>query len=105
MPSTHVDPIAALASEGAEQLVAEELLRILVERLHPRVALACSVQKEESVPLDMLFRVEPKARVFAIDTHYHFPETYELWREVERRYGTEIEAFQGPDVAELTATR
>ena len=36
--------------------------------------------------LDMLFSAEPKARVFAIDTHYLFPETYEFWREVEQRY-------------------
>ena len=46
--------------------------------------------------LDMLFAVEPKARVFAIDTHYLFPETYELWREVERRYDTKVEVFEGP---------
>ena len=54
--------------------------------------------------LDMLFSVEPKARVFAIDTHYLFPETYELWREVERRYDTKIELFEGPSADELTAT-
>ena len=45
--------------------------------------------------LDMLFALEPKARVFAIDTHYLFPETYALWREVERRYDTKIEVFEG----------
>ena len=84
MTSTHVDPIADLARSGAaESLSAEELLATLVQHLHPRVALACSFQKEESILLDMLFRIEPKARVFAIDTHHLFPETYELWREVE----------------------
>ena len=50
------------------------------------------------------FAVEPKARVFAIDTHYLFPETYELWREVEQRYDTKIEVFEGPSAEELTAT-
>ncbi|MBV8562339.1 MAG: phosphoadenosine phosphosulfate reductase family protein, partial [Actinobacteria bacterium] len=63
-----------------------------------RVALACSFQKEESVLLEMLFALEPKARVFAIDTHHLFPETYELWREVEARYGTTVEVFAGPQV-------
>ena len=48
--------------------------------------------------LDMLFALEPKARVFAIDTHYLFPETYELWREVERRYDTKVEVFEGAPV-------
>jgi phosphoadenosine phosphosulfate reductase len=52
----------------------------------------------------MLFGLEPKARVFAIDTHYLFPETYELWREVERRYATKVEAFEGPSPEELAAT-
>jgi phosphoadenosine phosphosulfate reductase len=51
----------------------------------------------------MLFALEPKARVFALDTHYLFPETYELWREVERRYATAIEVFEGPSPEELSA--
>jgi phosphoadenosine phosphosulfate reductase len=50
------------------------------------------------VLLDMLFALEPKARVFAIDTHYLFPETYELWREVEQRYDTKVEVFEGAPV-------
>ena len=49
-------------------------------------------------------RIEPKARVFAIDTHYLFPETYELWREVEQRYDTKVEVFEGPSAEELAAT-
>src|SRR5205823_5001919 len=44
------------------------------------------------------FGPEPKARVFALDTHYLFPETYELWREVERRYDTKVEVFEGAPV-------
>ena len=53
--------------------------------------------------LDMLFGIEPKARVFAIDTHYLFPETYELWREVEQRYDTKVEVFEGPSAEQLAA--
>ena len=92
------------AAERGGSSNAEELLAPLVERFHPRISLACSFQKEESVLLDMLFAIEPKARVFAIDTHYLFPETYELWREVERRYDTKIEVFEGPSVEALAAT-
>jgi phosphoadenosine phosphosulfate reductase len=46
----------------------------------------------------MLFALEPKARVFAIDTHHLFPETYEHWQQVEQRYGIAIEKFEGPPV-------
>ncbi|MFL5953858.1 MAG: phosphoadenylyl-sulfate reductase [Gaiellaceae bacterium] len=83
-----------------ESLNAEEILRFCLETFPGKVSLACSFQKEESVLLDMLFALEPKARVFAIDTHYLFPETYELWREVEQRYDTKIEVFEGAPVEE-----
>jgi phosphoadenosine phosphosulfate reductase len=78
-----------------ESLKAEDILRFCVETFPGRLALACSFQKEESVLLDMVFAIDPKARVFAIDTHYLFPETYELWREVEKRYDTKVEVFVG----------
>ena len=78
-----------------ESWPAQRVVEFVLGEFPGRVALACSFQKEESVLLDMLFELEPKARVFAIDTHHLFPETYELWREVERRYDTTIERFAG----------
>jgi phosphoadenosine phosphosulfate reductase len=81
----------------------EQILAYVLEQFPGRVALACSFQKEETVLLDMLFALEPKARVFAIDTHYLFPETYAYWRDVEKRYGTTIEVFEGPSPEELAA--
>jgi phosphoadenosine phosphosulfate reductase len=89
-----------LSEAEIEALSAEEVLRSCVDRFGGKVALACSFQKEETVLLDLLFGIDPKARVFAIDTRYLFPETYELWREVERRYGTTIERFEGAPVEE-----
>jgi phosphoadenosine phosphosulfate reductase len=77
---------------------AQRVVELVVGAFPGGVALACSFQKEESVLLDMLFELEPQARVFAIDTHHLFPETHELWREVERRYGTTIERFEGGPV-------
>jgi phosphoadenosine phosphosulfate reductase len=81
-----------------ESMKAEEILRFCVETFGDKLALACSFQKEETVLLDLLFGIEPKARVFAIDTHHLFPETYELWREVEQRYQTKVEVFEGATV-------
>jgi phosphoadenosine phosphosulfate reductase len=81
-----------------EALGAREVLAFVLERFPGKVALACSFQKEETVLLDMLFELEPMARVFAIDTHYLFPETYEYWKQVEQRYGTTVEVFEGPAV-------
>ncbi|HYM59131.1 MAG TPA: phosphoadenylyl-sulfate reductase [Solirubrobacteraceae bacterium] len=87
----------------AEALSAEELLAWAVERFHPRLALACSFQKEEAVLLDLLLTVQPRARVFALDTGVLFDETYETWRRVEERYGVRIEPYAGPTLAEQAA--
>jgi phosphoadenosine phosphosulfate reductase len=81
-----------------ESFSPEAILAFVLERFAGRVALACSFQKEETILLEMLFALDPKARVFAIDTHHLFPETYEYWKQVELRYGTTIEVFEGPPV-------
>ena len=95
-------PTLQLPSD-VESLTAEDVLGFVLERFPGRVALACSFQKEESVLLELLFALEPKARVFTIDTHHLFPETYALWREVERRYDTKVEVFAGPSPDEVAA--
>src|SRR6476620_497817 len=82
---------------------AQEILRFCLDSFPGRVSLACSFQKEEAVLLDLLLGIDPKARVFAIDTHFLFPETYELWREVEQRYDLKVEVFEGPSAEQLAA--
>ena len=98
MSDRSVDIEALVADHGGESLSALEVVAALVERFGRRVALACSFQKEETVLLDMLLRVDPRARVFALDTGVLFPETYATWRAVEQRYGITIEAAQGPSL-------
>lgn len=96
--------VAELVGDAdVEALSAEQVVETVLERLHPNVALACSFQKEESVLLDMLLTREPHARVFALDTHVLFPETYAVWRAVEQRYATRIEVFEGPSLGRQAA--
>jgi phosphoadenosine phosphosulfate reductase len=73
--------------------VAEDIVAEAVDRFHPRLVLACSFQKEESVLIDMVTRVAPDARVFTIDTGVLFPETYAIWKQVEDRYGLKVEIY------------
>src|SRR5215207_6864244 len=82
---------AAGRARGLPTTAAEDTLRLAIERHHPSLVMACSFQKEESVLIDMLMRIEPNARVFTIDTGVLFPETYEVWRKVEDRYGLRVE--------------
>ena len=84
--------------EGAS---AVEVLDYAVERFHPRLTMACSFQKEESVLVHMLLGIEPAARVFTIDTGVLFPETLSTWRAFEDRFGVNVEVVdarsdQGP---------
>ena len=87
-----------------EALSAGEVIDAALERLHPSMALACSFQKEESVLLDMLLEREPRARIFTLDTHVLFPESYALWRELEQRYGIKLEVYEGPSLGRQAAT-
>jgi phosphoadenosine phosphosulfate reductase len=63
-----------------------------------RAVLLCSFQKEESVLLDELLRLDyvesppPQAvRIVTIDTGVLFPETLATWRAFEERFGVQIE--------------
>ena len=93
-----------LLAQRSESLTAAELLAALVKRFGPRGARAGAVQKEVSVLRGRRVAGPPKARGVADDAHYLFPETYELWREVERRYDTTIEVFEGPSADDLATT-
>ena len=67
--------------------------------------LLCSFQKEESVLIDELFRLDQgtgdAVRIVTIDTGVLFPETLQTWRDFEDRFGVEIEVFDAssPDGA------
>ena len=91
--------MTALAIEELEYAGAEEILAYAVEQFHPRLTMACSFQKEESVLLHMLTAVCDDPRVFTIDTGVLFPETLETWRRFEDRFGIRIEAIdaRSPD--------
>ncbi len=84
--------MTALAIEELEYAGAEEILTYAVEQFHPRLTMACSFQKEESVLLHMLSAVCDEPRVFTIDTGVLFPETYQTWKQFEERFGIRIEA-------------
>ena len=78
-----------------EPLSPQETLAYCVEEFSPRLYVASSFQKEASVVMDMLLKIDPDARFFTLDTGFLFPETYETWKRLEERYGIEIEVYQG----------
>jgi phosphoadenosine phosphosulfate reductase len=60
-----------------------------------RAVLLCSFQKEESVLLDELLRLDQgtgkAVRIVTIDTGVLFEETLKTWRTFEQRFGVQIE--------------
>ncbi len=76
-----------------ESATAEEVLAYAVEHYHPRLTLACSFQKEESVLFHMLSVIEPSARAFTIDTGVLFPETLAAWKRFEDRFPLPIDVI------------
>jgi phosphoadenosine phosphosulfate reductase len=83
--------------EGAS---AEEVLEHVAARFHPRLYVACSFQKEASVIMDMLLKIEPEARFFTLDTGFLFEETHATWEALESHYDTQVDVYQGISVAE-----
>jgi phosphoadenosine phosphosulfate reductase len=85
--------MAVAVPPDLERSSADEVLRYAVERHHPRLYVACSFQKEASVIMDMLLRIEPEARFFTLDTGVLFEETRTTWRALEERYGVSVDVF------------
>jgi phosphoadenosine phosphosulfate reductase len=92
--------MTAETAPDLEQATAEEVLQFAVEHFHPRLYVACSFQKEASVIMDLLVRIEPAVHFFTLDTGLLFRETYETWDRVERHYGIEIDRQAGISLAE-----
>jgi phosphoadenosine phosphosulfate reductase len=86
-------------ARALETASAEEVLAYGVEQFHPRLTMACSFQKEESVLVHMLMEIQPDARVFTIDTGVLFPETLQTWQQFEDRFGLKVQVLdaRSPD--------
>ncbi|HWE32589.1 MAG TPA: phosphoadenylyl-sulfate reductase [Solirubrobacteraceae bacterium] len=89
-----------LAQPDLQDASAQEVIRYAVERFHPRLTMACSFQKEESVLVHMVTEIEPDVRIFTIDTGVLFPETLATWHAFEGRFGVKIESLDASSPGE-----
>jgi phosphoadenosine phosphosulfate reductase len=89
----------SIAAPDLETASAQDVLTYAVEQFHPRLTMACSFQKEESVLVHMLTQIAPHARVFTIDTGVLFAETLQTWKQFEDRFGVSVEVMdaRSPD--------
>jgi phosphoadenosine phosphosulfate reductase len=93
--------------EAADRLAGahpHEILSWAVETYFPRLTMATAFGPEGCVILHMLAEINPKVRVFNLDTGYQFPETLELRERIAERYGIEVELVRASsNVAEYEA--
>jgi phosphoadenosine phosphosulfate reductase len=88
-----LDRIEAAASV-LEESSPVETLRWAFDEFQNRVTIATGFGAEGVALIDMAARINPNPDVFFLDTSFLFPETYELRRRLEDRYGIRIRAFQ-----------
>jgi len=80
----------------------KDLIREIFTRFGDRAAIGTSGQLTGAVMIDQAFRAGTKPRIFTIDTLRLFPETYQFFDEVEKKYGLKVERVQ-PDPAKIDA--
>lgn len=72
---------------------AEAILDAALEAFHPDLAFACSLGLEDVALLDLIWRREPRPRIFFLDTGRLPQETYDTLAAVKARYGLPIEVY------------
>src|SRR5437660_749051 len=90
------DPEIAAANEQLAGQSPQTILRWAVETFHPRLTMATAFGAEGCCIIHMLADIEPRVRIFNLDTGYQFPETLDLRERIKQRYGIAVEMVQ-PD--------
>ena len=76
---------------AAEHWSAEDTLGWAFGTFGEEVAISSAFGAEGMVLIDIAARINPKFRLFTVDTEFLFPETYNLMDRIESRYGINIE--------------
>ena len=76
-----------------EKSSAVALLQWALKNFSPGIALASSFGAEDAVLIDILVKLDPKVRIFTLDTGRLNEETYEVMDKIRRKYGIEIHSY------------
>ncbi|MDE1728631.1 MAG: phosphoadenylyl-sulfate reductase [Thaumarchaeota archaeon] len=71
----------------------QEVLKWSLDNLHPRIAMASSFGAEDVVVIDMMMKINPKSRIFTLDTGRLNQETYDVMDEIRKKYNMNIEVM------------
>ncbi len=76
-----------------EKSSAVALLQWALKNFSPKIALASSFGVEDMVLIDILVKLDPKIRIFTLDTGRLNEETYEVMDKVRQKYGISLETY------------
>jgi phosphoadenosine phosphosulfate reductase len=71
----------------------QDVLKWALDNLHPKIAMASSFGAEDVVVIDMMMKINPKSRIFTLDTGRLNQETYDVMDEIKNKYNTNIEVM------------
>ena len=84
---------AAVESGELESKGPQEVLKWALETFKDRGALASSFGAEDVAIIDMLVKINPKARIFTLDTGRLNQETYDVMDKIREKYKVRIEVM------------
>ena len=81
-------PAASAALKGKPP---QDVLRWATDQFFPRLTMATAFGAEGCCLIHMLAVIQPRVRIFNLETGYQFKETLELRERIKERYGIEVE--------------
>lgn len=93
MTDTRTSPDPTTVAEAGRALETDtplEILRWATDRYGSRLTFATGFGAEGCVLIDVIGRHRLPVDIFTLDTGLLFPETYDLWKRLETRYGVTI---------------
>jgi len=72
---------------------AQEVLKWALGKFGEQVAFASSFGAEDVVLIDLIVKINPKAKIFTLDTGRLPEETYKVWDEIEKKYHIKVEPY------------
>ena len=81
-------------SSSLESLNLEDRLVLIADLFPGQVVFSTSFSKEDQLITERIVKRNLDVEIFTLDTLKLFPETRELWKETERKYGLTIKGYK-----------
>ena len=96
LPALSASEQLAAASDNLRNASPQKILRFAVDRFFPKLTMATAFGAEGCCIIHMLAEIEPRVRIFNLETGYQFAETLALRERIRKRYGIVVD-YVRPD--------